>query len=394
MPSNRTQSLWAISLLLIASALPLMQAGLVAPALPAINDAFSKTSNAEFLARLVLVAPTISIIILAPFAGMLADRIERSGMLAVALLVYGLSGVGAFLAQTIEQLIAVRLVLGCAIAVAMTVTSLLVGSYFEGNERERIFGAQGATRGLAGAVFPLVGGVLATLDWRYVFVVQAVVLLFFPIALCLPASRAVPVAKTGNDEGFGYGVTATICALMFFGMLVMYLLTTQIAFHFKELDLPSPSVAGLAIGVSSLAGALCALSYTRLRKRMAPPDVAALSCGLMWIGYCIVGLGSSLYAIIAGLTIAGCGFGLQFPNCMTWLMSCVPANFRGKASAALTSAMFAGQFASPFVYSPLVARFGSASTFLLTAWACFLVAATLFGGQRLGRSNAASLERS
>jgi MFS family permease len=84
--------------------------------------------------------------------------------------------------------------------------------------------------------------------------------------------------------------------------------------------------------------------------------------------------------VLTGLMIAGCGFGLNLPNCMTWLLNSAPASLRGRASAALTTAMFAGQFVSPFVYHPLVAQFGSAATFVVTASACFVVAGLLAAG--------------
>jgi MFS family permease len=75
--------------------------------------------------------------------------------------------------------------------------------------------------------------------------------------------------------------------------------------------------------------------------------------------------------------VAGCGFGLNLPNCTAWLLSRVPESTRGRASGGLATSMFLGQLLSPFLYDPLVAYHGSRGAFLDVAVASILVAAAL-----------------
>jgi MFS family permease len=380
MKIDAKQQRWVLTVLLAASALPIMQAVLVAPALSSIYDSFSGAPNTKLLVRVVLVAPTISVIVFAPLMGILADRFERIALLGGGITLYAFSALGASYAHTLEQLIAFRIIMGVSIAAIMTCASLLIGSYFEGRDRDKAFGAQSATIGFSGAIFPVIGGALASANWRYVFGLCAAALLLVPAAMRLPSSKSSAVEKANDKQLFPYGIATLACGLLLLGMVVMYLITIQIAFHLRELDRPSPSLAGLAIGSASLAAAVCSLSYGRLRKKLTLAQIAATSFIAMWLGYLIVGLVSNVALVLTGLMIAGCGFGLNLPNCMTWLLNSAPASLRGRASAALTTAMFAGQFVSPFVYHPLVAQFGSAATFVVTASACFVVAGLLAAG--------------
>jgi fucose permease len=67
-------------------------------------------------------------------------------------------------------------------------------------------------------------------------------------------------------------------------------------------------------------------------------------------------------------------------------MAAVPPDLRGRASGLLTTAFFAGQFASPLVSAPLVARFGLEGAFEVLGVVIVVVGAGLlaFGATRRG----------
>jgi MFS family permease len=94
----------------------------------------------------------------------------------------------------------------------------------------------------------------------------------------------------------------------------------------------------------------------------------------MSFGYILIGGFGSLAAVMIGLVLSGLGFGLNVPNCSAWLLSKVPTNARGKALGGLTSAIFLGHIAAPFVYDPLVHVLGSGNTFLSVAVVSMLIA--------------------
>jgi MFS family permease len=332
------------------------------------------------MARLLLVAPTIAIILVAPWVGYIADHLHKRHLLSGGLLVYAACGIIAYLFSTLEQIILVRLVMGVSLAVVVTISTVLVGDYFAGVERETVLGRQNAGRGIVGALFPIIGGAIALFDWRFIFLVNGLAL-----ALIVPAWRLPQSTEAGRSSGtsdFRYRTALLIYSLSFFGALVLYLLTLQIGFHLTEMGIRSPVWPGIALGVASLSAAVCSLYYGRVRAWLSFASAAGIAFGLMALGYGLIAISATGTAAFVGLVFAGLGFGLNTPNCSAWLLSKVAAGARGKALGGLTTAFFLGQFASPFVYEPMVRFAGSGGTFFLIAVASLVVAAALIVSTR------------
>jgi len=176
---------------------------------------------------------------------------------------------------------------------------------------------------------------------------------------------------------FRYRSALLIYALCFFGALILYLLTLQIAFHLSEMGVTSPIWPGVALGAASLSAAVCSLQYGRVRAWLSFTGVAGVAYGLMSVGYGLIAYATTPGVAFVGLVLAGLGFGLNTPNCPAWLLSKVAGGARAKALGGLTTAFFLGQLASPFVYEPIVSAVGSSGTFLLISIASILVAASL-----------------
>ena len=92
----------------------------------------------------------------------------------------------------------------------------------------------------------------------------------------------------------------------------------------------------------------------------------------------IIALCKDLVLFCFALLLVGVGAGLSFTNNPAWILSLASAHFRGKAVGALSFAIFLGQFASPFLSTPLVAYLGLLAVFLgfaallFTLGLCFL----------------------
>src|SRR3954471_12822268 len=80
-PAGRAQAL----VLLFSSCLAILGAVLLAPVLPAIQDAFEGTAGVEALAPIVLTAPALIIGLTAPFAGRIVDKLGRKRLLVGSL---------------------------------------------------------------------------------------------------------------------------------------------------------------------------------------------------------------------------------------------------------------------------------------------------------------------
>jgi len=373
--SQHRPSRWGLSVLLIAPVLPIMQAVLLAPALPAITGDFLQIPEARFMARLLLVAPTVAIILVAPWIGYFAERFEKRRLLAWGFLGYAACGIIAFFCTTLEQIIVTRLVMGICLAIVVTIAAVLVGDYFAGPERETVLGRQNAGRGFVGALFPVVGGLIVLFDWRWIFLANALALALVAPSWMLPPSPAV--RQAGGGGPFRHRDALAVYALCFLGALVLYLLTLQIAFHLAEMGFLSAVWPGVALGLASLSAAVCSLRYGGVRPRLSFTSVAGLAFALMGSGYALIAYANSTVTVFVGLVLAGLGFGLNTPNCPAWLLAKVGADVRAKALGGLTTAFFLGQLVSPFVYEPIVRAVGSSGTFALISVVSFLVAVSV-----------------
>jgi MFS family permease len=357
--------------LMAVSTLPFIQVLVLAPVLPAIAHSFSDNPNAAFLARLLLVAPSASIVLSAAGVGHIIDRTARKSSLLIGLVLYAICGVGAFASDSLELMVAFRFILGISLSILVTANTALIADYFMGAKREAALGWQNAARGLANTLSPVLGASIAVLNWRLVFLVTLVSLLLVWPVLKLPKP---PHDHTKAGERFSYRSVFGIYFLAFAGFLILYLLTLQIAFHLADLGHTSFLWPALSLAIAALTAATCSTRYSVFRRWLSFEMIAALSYVFMSFGYLLIGGFPSLPVVIAGLVLAGIGFGLNAPNSIAWLLSRVRADARASALGGLTSAIFLGQIAAPFVYDPLVRAFGSGNAFLSVGVASLLIA--------------------
>jgi MFS family permease len=151
-------------------------------------------TNTE-IGLLVAVSSLVGALASLPF-GILADRVRRTRTLAIAIVFWGLAMVWSSAVSSYGELLLARLFLGSVTAAAGPLVASLVGDYFAGFERGRIYGYI-LSGELVGAGFGFaVTGDIAALSWRLAFLMLAIP------ALVL----AVVVAGLPEPERGGQGI--------------------------------------------------------------------------------------------------------------------------------------------------------------------------------------------
>ncbi len=122
---------------------------------------------------LVTVTAVVGAVFSLPF-GVLADKLRRTWLLGVAVVLWGIAMIWSASAGSFGQLLLSRLALGGVTAVAGPVVASLVGDWFPGGERGHIYSyiLTGELLG-AGLGFAFTGE-LAALSWRLAFVILAI----------------------------------------------------------------------------------------------------------------------------------------------------------------------------------------------------------------------------
>lgn len=125
-------------------------------------------SNTD-LGLLVTVTSLVAAVTTLPF-GVLADRVRRTRTLGAMVGCWGGAMIWSATAGSFDSLLLSRLFLGIATAAAGPMIASLIGDYFPGSERGRVYGYI-LTGDLLGAGFGFaVTGDVATLSWRAAFV--------------------------------------------------------------------------------------------------------------------------------------------------------------------------------------------------------------------------------
>ena len=107
------------------------------------------------------------------FAGNLSDRIGAKRAIGWGIAGFLVASVACALAPTLGALIAARAVQGAAAAVMLPASMALIREAFpDARERAHALGIWAVGGAVAGAVGPLLGGALTTIDWRLVFAIN------------------------------------------------------------------------------------------------------------------------------------------------------------------------------------------------------------------------------
>ena len=189
-------------------------------------------------------------------AGNLSDRIGAKRALGWGIALFLLASTGCAFAPTTSALIAARFVQGAAAAMMLPASMSLIREAFpNARRRAHALGIWAVGGAVAGAVGPLLGGLLTTLDWRLVFAINLPVCIGMLILLRWVAPS--PHRPSPFDWAGQVLVVVALTALMY-GLI-----------HGGSSGFGSPSViVTLVVAAAGIVGFL--LVEARVRHPMMP----------------------------------------------------------------------------------------------------------------------------
>lgn len=345
--------------LLIASLFTVMAAATIAPALPAMQAHFADVENVAVLVRLVLTLPALFIVIGAPIAGYLIDKLGRKSLLMMAMAVYGVAGTSAFVLNDLSLILIGRAFLGLSVAGIMTCVNTLISDYYDGKTRAQILGLQAAFAGMGGTVFVSLSGALAESNWRTPFLIYTLAFFVLPLVMTILYEPQKSVSSQTHDDSparvptpIGLMIFAYAC--FFFSQIVFYIIPTQLPFYLNTLTGATSSQSGLAIAWMSICYAFSSSQAGRFGAKFEHLTLVIGAFIITSIGYMLVALAQNWVLIIIGLPISGFGLGLLIPMLNVWLAEKTPLAIRGRVFSGVTTSFFLGQFLSPIVAQPII----------------------------------------
>ncbi len=347
--------------LLLAASLTVMAAATISPALPGLQKQFPDTAENAYLIRLLVPAPSLTVVLTAALCGIAADRIGRRPLLLAGVALFAISGSAGLVLQDLHLLLASRLALGVALAMIMTAQSALLGDYYTGPALHALTGAQVAARNFGGFAFFTLAGSLASVSARLPFAIYALPALLLPFfaRVITEAPRPNRTTPRPPSQAQSWRLPVTLLSLgQGVVTMVFFTMPTQLPFYLEWRGHIAPALTGAVLGTLMIAGGIAALGYPRLRK--IPSDAAIWAAGLaaMGLGFATVTSSAMTPLAFAGAAMIGAGYALAIPGLTARALERTPAHRRGAAAAMLTASVFLGQFLSPLFSIPAIARWG------------------------------------
>jgi EmrB/QacA subfamily drug resistance transporter len=155
--------------LFVGTFLVALDASVVATAMPTVIGQIGGIQLYAWVFSAYLLTGTVSV----PIYGKLADLFGRKPVFIVATAVFLVGSVLCGQAQSMEQLIAFRLVQGLGAGGVLPINQTILGDIYPLEQRARISGLFSTVWGVAGLLGPAIGGFLAEyVSWRWAFYVN------------------------------------------------------------------------------------------------------------------------------------------------------------------------------------------------------------------------------
>ncbi len=335
-------------LLLVIACLPILGMLVIAPVLPEMQRAFAGVPGVAYLVPLVLTAPALMIVIVSPLSGRIAGLLGRRNALIGALILYLVFATAPLWLTTLPAILISRLGVGIAEAILMTVSTMLLGDYFEADRRDRYLAYQVIYTSVSAVIFLIIGGMLGEAGWRTPFTAYFAALAILPATIFFiwePIGAALTSSRAKRPASVPWRAILPICAITFFAGGCMNLVSVDLGYLIEAAGVTATTVKGVGAAVNSGGIAIGAALYSVVATRPRNAHLAAAFV-VSATGFLLLALASSLSGIIAGGAVAGLASGFY----LAWLLAAVnrPLSFETRGSGVglwMTAYFFATIFA-------------------------------------------------
>jgi MFS family permease len=386
----RWQSIGRAALALAAPALVALIPMAVASALPAMARDLAPGKDGAFFAQMIMTMPAVMLIVGAPLASLLCERIGIRTTFAAAAALFTVAGAAGLFLDGFTALAVSRLLLGMSGGALQTCTLALVGRWYGPGPRERILGnivSVSSAFAIAGLV---AGGWLVDLfGWRACFGLYLLGAPLFVLTL-LVVERGI----LGERPQAGGSLAALKPLIAYYGLmlaftLAMFMPGIQGPFLVAAKGVEGAAAGSLIVAACPLGAVLSSASFAAVRARVGTLPLLAATALLLGGGCLVSAYSSGLPMLLAGFAMIGLGAGLVEPNIGSIILGRTPHSLHARASSIMISAMFLGQFLNPLAADPLRAQMGVNGAFIGVGYATVLLGAALLALAALRRPRTA-----
>lgn len=388
---SRNKIIWITLGVLLGIFMASMEATVVATAMPTIVGQLGGLEAYSWVFSGYMLTSTTTV----PLYGKFSDLYGRRRVYTVAMLMFLAGSLLCGLAQTMQQLIAFRLLQGLGAGGLLPLAFIIIGDLFSYEQRARMQGLFAGVWGVSAVVGPLLGGFLVDrVSWHWVFYINLIPGLLSGLVVWwvlkekqLRAAHTVRVDYAGAalltvsvsalllgllelDQPLGWGllVAAVVLAAALVwveqrapdpilplglfrdrlfvvaclhGVLAGWAMFGSMAYVplFVQAVLgTSATAAGSTLAPLMLSWVLASIVGTRLILRVPYRAVVVGGMGLFAVGALMlarINAGTSLPSLMVALALMGVGMGLSVPIFLILVQSAVEKRWLGIATSTL-----------------------------------------------------------
>lgn len=244
---------------ILGTAVASLTATVVNVALPTLASDLDAGSSGQ---KWIINAYTLTLAAFMLIGGSFSDRFGRLRVYRIGVIWFAVASLLCAVAWNTEALIAFRLLQGIGGALLTPGSLAIIESSLRRSDRGRGVGLWSGITGLAGAIGPLLGGLLVEISWRWVFVIN------IPIAVAVVVlSRWVPETRDPNAHDAPLDLRGAALSAFVLGSL-----------SYALIEGPEGSLTAfeVAMAVAGVVGAgLLWRSQRRLERPLLPLDLFA-----------------------------------------------------------------------------------------------------------------------
>jgi ACDE family multidrug resistance protein len=348
---------------LIANFLGPMAGNMVLALVPTLKEEFQATAPEVLLSITFFMIP-FAIFML--FSGTLSDIYDRKKTMAIGFFIYAVGSICCGLSPNLETFLSFRAVQGIGYSFVMPVLIAIMGDITPFEIRGRWMGYMGAASTAGVAIGPFFAGVIAEVNWRFAFILVAVLTVI--VATIFFLSFRGYSFRRGEARAGAVISTITKCIrsqaiflLAITGFLTFLCYASSLSFISDTLSLPPLDLTDAEIGTimtaTGIAGILSAPIGGRLVDRVGRKPTATLGFVVLIFGMAILYFSRESVDFVAGLAVLGSGVQLIWSALLTLTVEISPDN-RGTVSSIFNSFRFFGYALAPVALAPIYVSFG------------------------------------
>jgi MFS family permease len=277
--------------------------------------------------------------------GALTDKFGRKQLILFGLIFSAISTLTFGLVNDLNALYPLMIVVGLLSSVAHPAHDAMIADILPENKRQEGFGILRVVGNLSWIIGPTIGGVVANINFFYLFVIDAVIscvvaaIIYRTIPETKPEPHAHAESETLWQTVIGYRVVLKDIAFMAFmvaGMLMLIVyqqMYSTLSVYLRDNHGVNPSGYGFLMTTSAITVVLFQFWVSRLIKRRPPFLMMAFGTVFYMIGFALFGV-VTIYALFAlNIVIITIGEMIVVPTSQAIATNFAPETMRGRYMA-------------------------------------------------------------